>query len=491
MKIRLMKADLASLECDALIVPLFEDDRLDGPLPSRLNQKLGGLLGELRVSKEWKGQAGEILVIYRPDQLKAARVILLGLGKRAAYRTRILRNLVQQTIERLRGYDLKRVVVFLGGEIDATRATQAAVEGTILGSHSSDAFKTQNRAEVFTEEIVLATDGKLDVDVAEKAMERGRILGRATNLARDLVNQPGNCMTPTRFSEKCCEIAEGCGLEIEVLGEPEMKERGMNAILAVARGSEEPARFVVLRLWGASERDAKPIVWIGKGVTFDSGGLSLKSAHSMEDMKSDKAGACAVLAAMQSAAQLQIEENIVGLLAIVENLPSGRAQRPGDVIHSFSGRTIEVVNTDAEGRLILADALHFAGQLRPQYVIDIATLTGACAVALGNIRAGVFCNDDEVYQKLVCASKRSGERMWRLPLDDDYRKELESAVADLKNVGNRWGGAITAAKFLQEFVGSTPWIHMDIAGVDLVKEGPELKGSTGFGVRTLVEMALQ
>jgi leucyl aminopeptidase len=259
----------------------------------------------------------------------------------------------------------------------------------------------------------------------------------------------------------------------------------------VARGSDEPARFIVLKHLGAPEIEGRAAVFIGKGVTFDSGGISLKPAQSMEEMKADKAGACAVLATMQAVAQLQVKRNVIGIIPAVENLPSGRAQRPGDVIRSMSGKTIEVINTDAEGRLILADAIHYAKQYQPEYIVDIATLTGACVVALGHVRAGLFCNDEELYERLLRAAEISGERFWRLPLDSEYRKEIESQIADIRNVGSRWGGAVTAAKFLQEFVDNVPWCHIDMAGVDVYQENQEGKGPTGFGVRTFVHMVLE
>jgi leucyl aminopeptidase len=286
-------------------------------------------------------------------------------------------------------------------------------------------------------------------------------------------------------------VADKCGLEIEVWGEPELEDKGMGAILAVARGSDEPARFIILKYFGAPDSEAKPIVLVGKGVTFDSGGLSLKPAQSMEEMKADKAGACAVLAAMQAIALLGVKKNVVGLIPAVENLPSGRAQRPGDVLRAMNGTTIEVINTDAEGRLILADSLSYGQQLEAEFMVDIATLTGAVVVALGKLRAGVFCNNEELFERVSRASDESGEKLWRMPLDDEYRKEIESPIADIRNVGSRWGGAITAAKFLEEFVGDVPWCHIDIAGVDLFKGEGGIQGPTGFGVRTLVEIVDQ
>lgn len=491
MNIRLIKSNWQNIECDALIVPMFEDEDIGRDFPAALDEKLNGLLSELKSTEEWKSKAGQLTVLYRPNQLKTARLILLGAGKKESYDPQSIRNLIMQAVRKVKGYHLKRVSVYRRSQVDPSLAAQAAVEGVLLATCDTDDYKTQDKSKNFIEEILFATDQDVDTSKVEKAMKRGEILAQATNLARRLVNEPGNRVNPSRLAETAKEVAEKCGLEIEVLGEPEMEEKEMGAILAVARGSDEPGRFIMLRHLASPTSTAQPIVLVGKGVTFDSGGLSLKPAQSMEEMKSDKAGACAVLAAMQAIAHLQIKKNVIGLIPAVENLPSGRAQRPGDVIRSMSGKTIEVVNTDAEGRLILADALHYGRQLQPQYMIDIATLTGACVVALGHLRAGLFSNNEEICQKLLQASERSGEKFWRLPLDDEYRKEIESQIADIKNTGSRWGGAISAAKFLQEFVGDVPWCHIDMAGVDLFKGNQESKGPTGFGVRTLVEMVAQ
>jgi leucyl aminopeptidase len=325
----------------------------------------------------------------------------------------------------------------------------------------------------------------------EQSIHLGRVVAEAVNLARLLTNEPGNRINPLRFADKANEVARKSGLDIQVLDEQDMKHKGMNSVLAVAAGSVHPARFIVLKHLGAEESAEKPVVLIGKGVTFDSGGVSLKPAQSMEEMKADKAGACSVLAAMQAVAQLRVPRNVVALLPVVENLPGGKAQRPGDIIRSMGGKTIEVVNTDAEGRLILADALCYArAEFDPAGIVDLATLTGACVVALGRVRAGLFSNNDAWCGRLLQAANRCGEKLWRLPLDSEYRQNIESRIADVKNVGNRWGGAITAAKFLQEFVGETPWCHVDMAGVDLFHEKQDLEGPTGFGVLTLTQLVL-
>ncbi len=489
MKIRLAKGTWDSIECDALIVPLFEDEQKnEGEFTTALDEKLGGLLSELKSTEEWTSKAGQISVIYRPSQLRTDRLILLGAGKRKSYDAHAIRTLIMQAVNTVKSYNLKRVAVYRRSQVEPALAAQAVVEGVVMATYSGDDYKTEDKAKNFIEEVLFVTELDQGLAKVEEAMKRGEIVAQATNLARRLANEPGNRLTPSVLAQTAAEIAEKYGLEIEVLGEPEMEEKQMGAILAVARGSDEPARFIVLRHFGAPEGEANPIVLVGKGVTFDSGGLSLKSAKSMEQMKFDKAGACTVLGAMQAIAQLQVKKNVVGLIPAVENLPSGRAQRPGDVVRSMSGKTIEVLNTDAEGRLILADALCYGRQLQPEYMVDIATLTGAIVIALGRLRAGLFSNNEELCQKLLQASERSGEKFWRLPLDEDYRKAIKSQIADIKNVGGRWGGAITAAKFLEEFVEDVPWCHIDMAGVDQFRESRDLKGPTGFGVRTLVEM---
>lgn len=490
MKIQLIKSDWRTLDCDALIIPLFEDDDFTNGFPHELDQQLDGLLTEMTETEEWKSKAGEIRILYRPGRLKTSRLILLGAGKLESYDTGSIRDLIRKAVRKIKSYRLKKVAIFRRSRIEPTLSAQASVEGVLLATYDADDYKTEDKSKTYIEEIVFATDQDLDSEEVERALKRGEILAQATNLARRLVNEPGNCFSPTRMAETAKEVAEKNGLEVEILDEPEMEEREMGAILAVSRGSDEPGRFIILRHFGDSQSTAPPAVLIGKGVTFDSGGLSLKPANSMEEMKADKAGACAVLSAMQAIAQLQTRKNVVGLIPAVENLPSGRAQRPGDVVRSMSGKTIEIINTDAEGRLILADALHYGRQLKPEFMIDIATLTGACVVALGHLRAGLFSNNEDLYEKLLRAAEFSGEKFWRLPLDHDYRKEIESPIADIKNCGSRWGGAVTAAKFLQEFVGDTPWCHIDMAGVDLFKNGEE-KGPTGFGVLTLVKMVAE
>ena len=488
MKIKLVQESWNSIECDVLIIPVFEDDDADDDFLTALDGKLEGLIGELKSTKEWPAKAGEVSIIHRPKTLKAARLILLGSGRQDDCDPHSIRNLMMKATYKLKGYDFKKVAIYCRGQINSKLGAQGAVEGIILATYEADEYKTEDRSKSFVGEILLVGQENMDSSAVRTSLGRGEILANATNMVRRLINEPGNQINPSRLAQVATEIAAKHNLEIEVWDETEMEDRGMAAILAVAQGSSEPSRFIILRHLGSPDGNAKPIVLVGKGVTFDSGGLSLKPAQSMEEMKADKAGACAVLGAMQAIAEMGITKNVVGLIPAVENLPGGRAQRPGDVIRTFDGKTVEVINTDAEGRLILADALSYGRQLDAECIVDIATLTGAVVVALGKVRAGVFCNNEKLFKGISKASEQSGEKLWRLPLDDEYRKEIESSIADIKNVGSRWGGAITAAKFLQEFVGDTPWCHIDIAGVDLFKGEASIKGPTGFGVRTLVEI---
>ena len=491
MDFRLAKKKWDGIECDVFIAPLFQDESLEKGLASAIDKKLDGLLSELKNTREWEGKVGQMTIFYRPGQLKMGRLVLLGAGEKDKFDAATIRSLAWQALRKLKGSTLERVAFSQRSAADAPLFAQAVAEGVVLATYECDDYKTEEKSKCPVKDIQLVADENLDSSELEEALRRGEIVARATNLARMLTNEPGNRMNPSLLAAKAHQLAEQNGLEIEVWDEVKMEEKGMNGLLAVARGSEEPPRFIILKHFGAPDRKAPPMVLVGKGVTFDSGGLSLKPSQSMEEMKSDKAGACSVLGAVQAIAQLQVQKNVIGLIAAVENLPSGRAQRPGDVIRSMSGKTIEVINTDAEGRIILADALHYARQLQPECVLDIATLTGACVVALGQTRAGLFCNNEDLYQSILTASDRAGERFWRLPLDEEYAQQIKSKIADIKNVGSRWGGAITAAKFLQEFIGDMPWCHIDMAGVDLFKEGGEASGPTGFGVRTFVALASQ
>ncbi len=489
MNVQLVRSSWSTVECDALFVPLFKEDLNNGTLLSEIDLALDGVLTEVKESGELTGSRGETITFYRPGKLKCRRLVLVGAGRESGYNSASIRSILMRAVIRTRASALRTIAVYRRSLEKMPVAARAAVEGLILGSWNGAEYKTVSQPRRRLEKVLLVFDGQpLDDSFLREVERRAEVMAGATNLARGWANEPGNIVSPRQLGARARELAERTGLEVEIWDEKKIEKAGMNSILAVAKGSDEPARLIVLRHWGAPDPDSPPAVLVGKGVTFDSGGISIKAAQNMEEMKSDKAGACAVLAAMQAIAQLEIAHNVVGIVAAAENLPSGRAQRPGDVIRSLSGRTIEVINTDAEGRLLLADALHYARQFKPAFVVDIATLTGACVIALGKLRAGVFSNDPSLCNALFEAADRAGELIWQLPLDDEYGNELKSDIADIRNVGERWGGAVSAAKFLEGFAEGTRWCHIDMAGVARYPDDDIVKGATGFGVRTLVEL---
>jgi leucyl aminopeptidase len=387
----------------------------------------------------------------------------------------------------------KSVAFHIPAGYPATDAFRVSTEGALHANYEPDAYKTRDKKTEDVEILLLIGEKPASKREAGEGIRRGTVIGDTTNFARTLVNEPPNILTPSQFAERAVSAGAEAGLEAQILERADLEKMSMNTILAVSRGSDEPPKLVILRIKGPSPKPTKnaPLyAFVGKGVTFDSGGISLKPSEKMEEMKADMAGGAAVLGAMLALARLRPARLVMGLIPVVENLPSGRATKPGDVVKSYSGKTVEIVNTDAEGRLILADALAYARTLGANRIIDIATLTGACVIALGNLNAGMMGNDQRMMDLLRKNCAITGERLWQLPLDSEYRKALDSDIADIKNVGPRWGGAIIAAKFLQEFVEETPWVHLDIAGMDLDTEGKPFaaKGATGFGVRTLVQL---
>ncbi len=372
-----------------------------------------------------------------------------------------------------------------GGDADA------AVEGAILGNFEPDRYKTSSDAKSLDAFLLIAPDS------ARTAFERGKILGDAQNFTRELVNEPANVMTPNLLAERAKAMAAEVGLECEVLDEARMRQLGMGSLLGVAQGSAEPPALIIVRYKPAHSQGTAPTTkdhlgLVGKGVTFDTGGVSIKPADGMEKMKYDMAGGAAMLGAMRAIAQLKPSIPVTALVPAVENMVGSKAQRPGDIVTSLSGKTIEVLNTDAEGRLILIDAITYAQRLGCTHLVDAATLTGAIVVALGSVNIGVFTNNDALLARVLAAAKAEGEKSWHMPLDDDYKDLLKSAFADLANIGGRWGGAISAAYFLKEFAGDTPWVHLDIAGTAWLDESKPFsaKGPTGVAVRTFTRLAL-
>jgi leucyl aminopeptidase len=388
----------------------------------------------------------------------------------------------------LKSRSVKRVGFLARENERGGAAAEAVTEGLLLGNFEGDAYKTEKKNGPLEAAALLGFDA-----AAQSGVERGRIIAEAQNFTRSLGNEPSNRLTPRLLAERAQAMAREAGLAVDILDEKRLGELKMGALLGVASGSAEPPRLIVITYTPADAKPGAPVLaLVGKAVTFDTGGISIKPAADMEKMKFDMAGGAAMLGVMRVLAQLKPAIKVVCVIPSVENMPGGRAQKPGDVQIAMSGKSVEVINTDAEGRLILADALHYANQLGATHIVDAATLTGAIVVALGSVNTGVFGTDEAFTQRVLACAKIAGEKMWHLPLDDDYREQIKSTIADIQNVGGRPGGAITAAWFLREFTGDTPWVHLDIAGTAWLDDAKPWmgKGGTGVAVRTLVELAM-
>ena len=479
------------IECDALVVSVYEGEKLEeSNALAELDKRSNGIITSLIENGELSGKTGEIVYLHSPGDIAAKRLLLLGAGKLADYNTDVVRRVAGTAARFLRAKNVRKFAFLRRSQIPLGDAVQAGVEGALLSLWDANKYHTSEKEEKLIEQMILATvEG--DSQELSQGAERGQILAEAANFAREIVNEPGNLMTPTELARQAEEVAQKYGLEIDVLDEARMKELGMGSLLGVSQGSAEPAKLIVLTYTPSSEPTSKEtIAIVGKGVTFDTGGISIKPADSMEKMKYDMAGGATTIAAMRAIAQLKPSINVIGIVPAVENMPGGRSQRPGDVVRSMAGKTIEVINTDAEGRLILCDALTYAIQLGATKIVDLATLTGAVSIALGDVYVAALGNNQEWIDAVINAGKNSGEKIWQLPLDREYREQIKSDIADIKNVGGRKAGTITAAYFLREFVGDTPWVHLDIAGTAWNDSGkPYLSvGPTGICVRTLVNL---
>ncbi|MBK9168478.1 MAG: leucyl aminopeptidase [Bryobacterales bacterium] len=480
MQVALEIRPVEAVECAAAVLPAFEDGPGQLPAPA----------AELYESKEFSGKPNETALLYAVPGFAARRVLLYGAGKREKLTPADLRRYAGAAARTLQAKSLAQGALLLDGELAGAAWVQAAVEGALAGHYDADALKTERNNGRKLESFTLAVPS--GDEALRAALERGRITGEAQNFARDLVNEPANRLPPAELAARAEKMAAECGLECEVLDVHRLRQLGMGALLGVAQGSAEPPVLIVLRYRPEGAAAGAHLGLVGKGVTFDSGGLSIKPADGMEKMKYDMAGGAAVIGAMRGIADLRPAIPVTALIPAVENMTGPAAQRPGDIVTSLSGKTIEVLNTDAEGRLILADAMTYAARLGCTHLVDAATLTGAIVVALGHLRVGLFSNDDELRQKVLSASEAAGERMWHMPLDDDYKDYLKSAFADIPNIGGRWGGAVTAAMFLREFANPLPWVHLDIAGTAWLDDGkPHLaKGASGVPVRTFIELAM-
>ena len=487
MEVRAEFGKFYDVEADALVVTVYEGEKADDGALKEIDERTGGVISEILGTDEMRGKQNDTFYVYRPGKIRAERLLLVGAGKREDFSLNTVRKVAGAAARFLRGKGARSMAVLRRSQLDIGNSAQAAVEGVLLGLFEPDMYKTENKEERRIDELILVAATPGSEDALAQGVERGRIIGEAVNLARELSNEPSSTLTPTELAERAKETATRFGLEIDVLDEARMKELGMGALLGVARGSDEPAKLVVLR-YNGNESDTNAIAIVGKGITFDSGGISIKPAEGMEKMKYDMSGAAATLAAMRAIAQLKPRANVIGLMPTTENMPSGRAYKPGDVLRAMSGKTIEVINTDAEGRLILADAISYARKLGATKIIDLATLTGAVSIALGTINVAILGNDQQFVDELRGAAREVGERFWQLPMDRDYREMIKSDIADIKNSAGRNAGTITAASFLREFAEDTPWVHLDIAGTAWENERkPHMsKGPTGVAIRTLI-----
>jgi leucyl aminopeptidase len=443
-------------------------------------------------SGEYSASASETLLLYAPQELAAKRLLIIGLGKEAKVSVQEIRKAAGTAVRFAKPRGIRQVTFVLPehASVSLAAGARAAVEGAFVGDFDPDIYRSDRKDRSVEQFIVVAPSGASKKEI-EAAFREGVILGESQNFARALVNEPGNVLTPTELGQRAAAMCKEQGLPCEVHSTEKLKELKMGAFLAVAQGSEEPPALIVMRYEPANApKDGPVLALVGKGITFDTGGISIKPADGMEKMKYDMAGGAAMIGAMRAIAQLKPNVRVIGMVCSAENMPSGKAYRPGDVVKAMSGKAIEVLNTDAEGRMVLADGLHYAKQLGATHLIDAATLTGACVVALGMVNAGVFANDEATYEHFQKALELSGEKFWRLPVEEEYRDMIVSHIGDITNTGNgRWGGAITAAMFLKEFVDDTPWIHLDIAGVAWTEEQKPwiAKGPSGVAVRSIVE----
>jgi leucyl aminopeptidase len=496
-EIRVVKEDVTTVKIPALIVNLFEGIKKPGGATGAVDQALDGAITQLIEEGEIKGKKCEITLIHTFGRIGPSRVLVSGLGKAESFDRETIREVMATSSRYLRKLGIKEVATIAHGAgiagLDAKSSGQSIAEGTILGLYRFKDYLTKNEdsAGEVDELLIVESDSKKIGDL-EKGVQQGRLLAEAAILARDMVNEPANVLTPTRMAEVAQKVAQEEGLEINILDREDMEELGMGALLGVAMGSAQPPKLIVLKSPGDPENPSNNLGLVGKGITFDTGGISIKPAGGMENMKGDMAGGASVISAMKVIGRLKPKINVTGIIAATENMPGGSAQRPGDVVRSMSGKTIEVINTDAEGRLVLADALYYARQLGITRVVDVATLTGAMVVALGHACSGVMGNNQELIDQVTRAGQATGEKIWQLPMYDEYRELIKSDVADIKNTGGRAAGSITAAHFLAEFTEGVTWAHLDIAGTYMSdkEKGYLVKGGTGVPTRTLVDLAM-
>lgn len=496
MRTELSFASLTEIKTELLAVLAIDAQTAKGadakPAPELLttDEAVKSAAAHVLASGEFKAGANEALLLHAPAGLAAKRLLIVGLGKRAKATPHSVRSAAGTAVRYCKPRGIREVALAIPSSesLPAAGAVRAAVEGGFVGDFDPDTYRSDRRDQSIQSFTVVAP-AIGDRKAIEAAFAEGVIMGESQNFARSLVNEPGNKLTPTVLGQRAAVMAKEVGLKCEVFSTEKLHELKMGAFWSVSQGSVEPPALIVMRYEPAGVKDGPVLGLVGKGITFDTGGISIKPADNMEKMKYDMAGGAAMIGAMRAIALLKPKVRVIGIVCAAENMPSGTAQKPGDVQTAMSGKTIEIINTDAEGRLVLADGLAYAKQLGATHLIDAATLTGACVVALGMVNAGAFSNDEETYKKFEAALETSGEKFWRLPLGDEYTDMIKSEIGDIKNTGGRWGGAITAAEFLHAFAEDTPWIHLDIAGVAWVEDSrPYIaKGPSGIAVRSILE----
>ena len=494
MKITFQHGRIMESRADAAILFCYEDDLLPERVKAALDESSRVLIRQMIDGGDIKGKEKEIHVVYPPDTSALKRIIFVGLGKIKEADLERIRGAFALAAGRARSLKLNAIAVapeWCGSGGESASVAAAAVEGIKLGLYQFTPFKTEKREDIHEiEELQIWCEKKRSLEEVMKAVKDAEIVAEAVLFARNLVSMPSNEMTPRDMASEAIDISKKRkSIHVNIFNENKMKELGMNALLGVSRGSREEARFIVMDYQGGKGKEP-PIVLVGKGLTFDSGGISLKPAENMEEMKMDMAGGAAVMGTVMAAADLKLPLRVVGLIPATENMPGGLAYKPGDILKTLSGLTVEVISTDAEGRLILADALYYAQSYKPAAMIDVATLTGSCIIALGESVIGMMGTDDKLKQRLKNASGSTGEKLWELPLWPEYYEPIKSDIADLKNVGGRPAGTITAGAFLSKFSGDYPWAHLDIAGPAWVKKDQPYipKGASGVGVRLLIQM---
>jgi leucyl aminopeptidase len=498
MRTELSFTPLNEIETELLAVLAVDTQTAKGPdakpepLLLTVDEAVKSAAANVLASGEFKAGANETLLLHAPAGLKAKRLLLIGLGKQAKATVNSVRNAAGTAVRFTKPRGIRELVFANpeGGVVPSEPSVRAALEGAFVGDYDPDTYRS-DRKDLSVQSFTVAVGPGPKKSAAEAAFAEGVVLGESQNFARVLVNEPGNVLTPTEFGKRAGAMADEVGLAWSVSSTETLRELKMGAFLSVTQGSEQPPALIVVRYEPEGLKDGPILGLVGKGITFDTGGISLKPADNMEKMKYDMAGGAAMLGAMRAIALLKPRVRVICIVCASENMPDGKAQKPGDVQTAMSGKTIEIINTDAEGRLVLADGIAYAKQLGATHLIDAATLTGAVGVALGQINAGAFSNDDESFAKFNAGLATSGEKFWRLPLGDEYADQIKSDIADIKNTGGRYGGAITAAEFLKVFAEDTPWIHLDIAGLAWNDENKPwmAKGPSGVAVRSIVEWA--